>query len=127
FSNRWYPSARDSATWHSIGQDPTHRIRVVDAPHFIATKLEAFRGRGGGGFYHHDLEDILAVGDGRAELFDGLRASSESVRKFVAERFEQLMADDAFREAIPGHLPGDRASQARVPIVEERLAAIAAL
>jgi predicted nucleotidyltransferase len=127
FSNRWYPSARESATWHPIGGGPTHRIRVVDAPHFVATKLEAFRGRAGGDFYHHDMEDALAVVDGRAELLDELKASPESVRIFVAQQFQLLLGDDAFREAIPGHLPGDRASQARAPIVEERLAAVASL
>jgi hypothetical protein len=127
FSNRWYPSARETATWHTIGEGPTHRIRVVDAPHFVATKLEAFRGRADGDFYHHDMEDLLTVVDGRTELLDELKASPESVRSFIAQQFQRLLDDDGFREAIPGHLPGDKASQARVPIVEERLAAIAGL
>src|SRR5689334_10772951 len=48
FSNRWYASARLSSTWHVIGDAEDDRIRVVDAPHFVATKLESFRARGGG-------------------------------------------------------------------------------
>ena len=127
FSNRWYPSARQTSIWHAIGEGPAHRIRVVDAPHFAATKIEAFRGRANGDFYHHDMEDLLAVVDGRVELFDELKAAPESVRSCIVQERQSMLNDDGFREAIPGHLPGDKASQARVPIVEERIATIAAL
>jgi predicted nucleotidyltransferase len=127
FSNRWYPSARETAPWHAIGDGATDRIRVVDAPHFIATKLAAFRGRGDGDFYHHDMEDIVAVVDGRAELAGELIAAPADVRAFIASEVHALMSDEAFREALPGHLPGDKASQARLPMIEERLDRIAGL
>jgi predicted nucleotidyltransferase len=49
FNNRWYPDAMATAVEATIrGQ----RIRIVDAPHFCATKLDAFADRGGGDFYH---------------------------------------------------------------------------
>jgi hypothetical protein len=39
-------------------------LRVVIAPYFVATKLEAFRGGDGGDFYAgRDLEGIVAVID----------------------------------------------------------------
>jgi predicted nucleotidyltransferase len=125
FSNRWYPSARKSASWLTVGDGPDDRIRVVDAPHFVATKLEAFRGRGAGDFYHHDMEDLIAVIDGRGEFLDEMKTSPEDVRAFITQEIATLMNDEAFREALPGHLPGDKASQARLPIVEQRLRAIA--
>jgi hypothetical protein len=127
FSNHWYPSARATAQWHVIGDGDANRIRVVDAPHFVATKLESFRGRGDGDLYHHDMEDIIAIIDGRAEFLDEVTDSPEDVRAFIASQTSALMRDDSFREALPGHLPGDKASQARLPLVEERLRAIAAL
>jgi hypothetical protein len=41
-----------------------HRVRVVTPTFFIATKLDAFHGRGGGDVVaSHDLEDIIAVVD----------------------------------------------------------------
>jgi len=44
-------------------------IRVVTAPYFLATKLEAFRGRGRDDYANsHDLEDLLTVIDGRETL-----------------------------------------------------------
>ena len=59
FSNVWYPGAIRNR-WHAdIGAG--EQIPVVDAPHFVATKLEAFLARGDGDYYHHDLEDVIAV------------------------------------------------------------------
>ncbi len=43
-------------------------------PEIRPTKLEAFRGRGQGNFlFSHDLEDLMAVVDGRASLLDECR------------------------------------------------------
>ena len=64
FSNRWYPMAIDTAQHLDIAG---HRVRIVTPALFIATKLEAFHGRGGDDvFASHDLEDIIAVVDGRS-------------------------------------------------------------
>jgi hypothetical protein len=38
-----------------------------------------------------------------------------------------LLATPAFIDALPGHLPGDAASQARVPDLEDKLRALARL
>ena len=55
------------------------RLRVVTAPYFIGTKLEAFRGRGRGDFYaSRDLENIVAVIDGRASLLDEINSATIS-------------------------------------------------
>jgi chloramphenicol O-acetyltransferase len=57
----------DSAQEYEIERDI--RIRVVTAPYFCATKLEAFRGRGKGDYLaSHDLEDLLTVVDGSDEF-----------------------------------------------------------
>jgi hypothetical protein len=100
---------------------------VVDAPHFAATKLESFRGRGGSDFYHHDMEDLIAMVDGRAELLVELESAPDATRTFVASEIGSLMSEEAFQEALPGHLAGDKASQARLPLVEQRLSAMAAI
>ncbi|HTS34734.1 MAG TPA: hypothetical protein VMH04_03620 [Candidatus Solibacter sp.] len=41
FSNRWYRPALQNADKIQIGG---HEIKVITAPYFLATKLEAFRG-----------------------------------------------------------------------------------
>lgn len=66
FSNRWYKDAMDQAQVRKLEADL--QIRVVTAPYFCATKIEAFRGRGKGDYLaSHDLEDLITVVDGRAE------------------------------------------------------------
>jgi predicted nucleotidyltransferase len=49
FSNRWYPEAMREAM--PCGLPGGTEIRVVSAPYFLATKLEAFLGRGGRRFH----------------------------------------------------------------------------
>lgn len=126
FSNRWYPLALASAAPVTL---PSGRsIRLVTAPVFLATKLEAFDGRGKGDFLSsHDLEDLLAVVDGRASLLDECRASPPELRGYLATRFGALLATRAFVDALTGHLPGDVASQERLPELKEKLRLIAGL
>jgi hypothetical protein len=57
-----------------------HRI-LVTVPHFIGTKWEAFRGHGVGDFYaSRDLEDIVAVVDGRASLLAEIKNAPSTLR-----------------------------------------------
>ncbi len=56
----------------------------ASAPCFLATKFEAFYSRGGGDYLlSKDIEDILAVVDGRLELIEELRRYDRDVREFV--------------------------------------------
>lgn len=44
-------------------------IRIIQAPVFLGTKLEAFHGRGGGDYlFSHDLGDTISMVDGRDSL-----------------------------------------------------------
>ncbi len=124
FSNRWYPEALRHATEHDL--EPGLTIRVVTAPYFLATKLEAFHGRGGRDFLaSHDLEDMITVLDGRADVVIEVLAADPSLRASLAEEFARLLDTAAFIDALPGHLPGDRASQARLPRLESTIARLA--
>jgi predicted nucleotidyltransferase len=126
FSNRWYPIASASAV---ATQLPSGReLRVISAPAFVATKLEAFAGRGGGDYlFSHDLGDVLSIVDGRASLLDELEASPPQLRDGVAEAVALLLSERRFRDSLPGHLPTDAASQARLPTLVARLESMAAL
>jgi len=57
FSNRWYMAAMQAADPFMLA--PTIQIRIVTPPCFVATKLEAFNGRGEGDYFNsRDLEDL---------------------------------------------------------------------
>ena len=126
FTNRWYPHAL--ATAQRMHLPSKTIIRLVTAPVFIATKFEAFDGRGKREYlFSHDLGDIISVIDGRDEIVDECRDADNELRIYLRDRVSGLMAILAFREALPGHLPGDSASRQRLPDLEEKLRLIAAL
>jgi predicted nucleotidyltransferase len=126
FTNRGYESAHDHAEKRHLPDGTA--LRIADAAHFVATKIEAFAGRGGGDFASSkDLEDVVAVVDGREELAGEIPAAPHDVRVFVARTFGDWLLVEAFRDALAGHLPGDADSQGRVRVVVARLRAIAAL
>lgn len=119
FANRWYPLAVLHSQRRKVGR---HYIRLVSPPLFLATKLEAFDGRGRGDYRaSHDSNDIIAVVDGRRELVAEVTASPVEIRAYLAQRIGRLHDAPLFIEAIPGHLPGDEASQARTPVIVARL------
>jgi predicted nucleotidyltransferase len=119
FGNRWYDEAVRTAVSARL---PSGRsIRLIAPPVFLATKLEAFYGRGGGDFLaSHDLEDLAVVIDGRPELVDEVAACEAALRAYLADEIGSLLRNAAFLEALSGHLPGDETSQARLPIIRER-------
>jgi hypothetical protein len=101
---------------------------LIAAPVFLATKLEAFSGRGNNDYlFSHDLGDFLAVVDGRDSLIDECRRSPEALQRNLSESVSRLLATPQFREALAGHLPGDAASQARLPELIEKLSGLAGL
>ena len=116
FSNRWYPFAVESAEPFPLGDGLV--IRVASALAFVATKLEAFSSRGGGDILgSHDLEDILAVVDGRDTLPREWAGGPPAVRDAVAQAFRALIAHPDFLNALPGLI----AESDRAAIVLSRL------
>lgn len=116
FSNRWYGEAVATALWVQLAD--ALAIRVVSAPAFLATKLEAFLSRGKGDFLSsHDLEDVLNVIDGRDELIGELQHASTPLQTFVAETFAGLLVKPDLINCLPGLV----ADADRAGVVRERL------
>jgi predicted nucleotidyltransferase len=114
FTNPWYRMGVSTAQTLTLPSGV--QIRVLRAPEFIATKLEAFYGRGGGDYlFSHDMGDIISVIDGRASLLNECLDSLAPLRVYLAAQFQHLLIDRRFIDALPGHLPPDGASQARLP------------
>lgn len=120
FGNDWYRLALETAI--EIALPSGARIRRVTAPCFLATKLAAFKDRGEGDYVmSRDMEDIVAVLDGRPGIADEVAECDSALQLYLAERLAALLDDPRFVEALPGHLPGDAANQARVPLLRERM------
>lgn len=124
FSNRWYLPAIKQADHIELENELT--IKLASPPYFLATKIEAFKGRGGGDYIaSRDMEDIITVLDGRPEIISEIRNASDDLKDFLSQTFSILLGNNEFLDAIPGHLPPDRASQARLPLLINRLGQIA--
>lgn len=125
FSNSWYRHAVRSAqrvTIAGLG------ARIISPAYFLATKLEAFHGRGHADVVtSSDLEDIVSVVDGRPHLLPEIERADPDVKEFIAAAIGDLMGHRRFTDSLAGFLPPDRASQARRPLLELRLNSIAAL
>jgi hypothetical protein len=103
FSNFWYPYAEQSALPVYLGEGIT--IRLVSAVAFVATKLEAFASRGGGDLLgSHDLEDVLNIVDGRAELLAEFAVAPAALQQAVGAVFGGLLANPDFINVLPGML-----------------------
>ena len=117
FANNWYPLALETAQPMVLPSGTT--IKLITAPLFIGTKLEAFKDRGrnaqGKPDYlgSHDLEDIITVTDRRPELLEECRAAAPELRAYLGAEFNALFTDPEFEQALAGHLPGDAFSQQR--------------
>ncbi len=123
FSNQWYGEAIRHAEVRNIADEMA--IRLVTAPYFLATKIDAFHSRGADDYIaSHDMEDIITLLDGRSEVVDEVKNAPDDVRNFLALKFGEFLNNRSFLDAVPGHLLPDAASQQRVPILMERMAAI---
>lgn len=128
FGNRWYGPALSTSETVDLADGPSEplKIKIVSPPYFLATKLEAFDGRGKGDYFgSHDMEDIIALIDGRPEIIDEIAKAPKDLRDYLRKRFGKLLKSNKFLDAIPGHLPPDPASQARFSLILKRIEAIA--
>lgn len=124
FGNRWYRHA--AALAETVALPNGRPIRLVPAPVFLLTKLDAFDSRGGADLlYSHDLEDVMTVIDGREELEQEIAAAPTEIRQAISEHLVGLLGDDRLTEAMAGFLPGDAASQARLPELRAKLQRLA--
>ena len=120
FANRWYRPAMESADRFELSE---LTLRLINPVYFAATKLEAFHGRGAGDYLaSHDLEDIIAVVDGREELVAEVQDAPQDVRGYIQDEFGELLRSEDFLNAMPGLVPAD---EVRLPVLRERLDALA--
>lgn len=102
--------------------DTTVSIKVISAPYFLATKLEAFKNRGNQDFLSsHDLEDIISLIDSRAEIIADVFGASSLLKEYLALEFLALIQNDQFIQALPGHVNYSDTSANRETIILERM------
>lgn len=118
FSNRWYRDAMKTARDFVINEQLT--IKLVDPVYFVATKLEAYLGRGNGDVLaSHDIEDLINIFNGREEIVLEIQAAEGELRQFIINELEKLLDDSNF-EYVVQNAAGD---SKREKLVFERIEA----
>lgn len=120
FSNRWYAKGIETAVAEQL--EEALEIRRLTPQLFVATKLEAYRGRGENDLIaSRDAEDILLLVDGREEIVEEIANSEPEIRVYIAEEIAALLNDPNFDHFLEGNIRGPAG---RVDIVYDRLVAI---
>lgn len=124
-NTQWFQEALDSAIVRQVGH---FQLKIISPVAFLATKLAAFYDRGENDYYaSHDLEDLITVIDGRVNIVNEINATSQPLKGYILSSVRQLVGESAFNEALPAHLPPDTANQRRLPVLRQKLKAIANL
>lgn len=123
FSNRWYPLALETSEAYRLS-DGTE-IQLIASTVFVATKLDAYGNRGNGDcLASKDIEDVIAVLDGRPEFVEELSRSTPALRDYVGAQFEALLRHVDFRYAVEGYMREAPERAAMVVARMQRLLAV---
>jgi predicted nucleotidyltransferase len=79
-------------------------ILILPAPIFLATKWEAFNGRGSDPRWSHDFEDIIYVLDNNVELVDAISSSSPKVQDALKQLSSFILEHPNSNEIIECHI-----------------------
>lgn len=126
FSNPWYASGFGRLIRVPISERVP--IRIFPADVLLASKIEAFRGRGRGDWYgSHDLEDIVTVLEGRTTIVGEVAAAPETVRAFVTNWMLELTRLPDCGQVLEAHLHPSLARIGRLEVLAARVHAIATM
>ncbi len=119
FSNRWY---KDGIANRQTKQLPDGTsIFIFTLPYFIASKIEAVKGRGGLDLrFSHDLEDIILVTSGASDFDKSMNAAPKDVRTYLRKEIAVLSKNQTFSEAIDAALVSRRENAERATEVKRR-------
>ncbi|MBF4212477.1 hypothetical protein EI533_32995, partial [Pseudomonas donghuensis] len=81
YANRWFVEGLAKADKFTLPSGLV--IQIFKPTYFLATKLEAFSGRGEGDPYHKDVEDIIILIDGRPELLEEINQADSQLKEFI--------------------------------------------
>lgn len=117
FTNRWYKDALKTAETYAISDKIN--IRLVTPIYFLATKFEAFKGRGKNDLLSsRDIEDILNVIDGRAELQQEFIDAEDHVKDYLLNEFKNLLLSPDIQYLIQSTAGNDKG---RTQLIFERI------
>ena len=118
FSNRWYKEGFSNLETYQVDERTT--VNIFSPAYFIASKLEAYKGRGNNdGRTSQDFEDIVFVLDNRKTIWQELNESTPVLKRYLQEEWRHLLSNTNIEEWLSVHLEYNTATaRARVILNE---------
>lgn len=102
FSNKWYKEGFQTAIDHRI--DDLVTVKIFDCPHFIASKIEAFKNRGeGDGRFSSDFEDIVFILENRPSVWEEMEQATSPLKEYLKLEFQKIADSPYIEEWIGSH------------------------
>lgn len=118
-SNKWYKPGFKYLQQIELPEGIS--INILPAPYFLATKLEAFKDRGGNDFYgSHDFEDIIYLLDNRTTIVEEILAADEDVRQYIKQELILIKNHPQAGEILAIHIH-PLVREDRLPIMMEKM------
>lgn len=111
-ANPWFAAGMNNTKRITIA--PNLTIQVLALPYFLASKFEAFHGRGADARQSHDVEDIVYVLDSNNAWETEIATAPDDVKNYLLQQLQILITDE---EILLSHL----ADFKRAKLLNERL------
>ncbi len=112
FTNSWYKEGIQNKESKKIGNKIIHTFSL---PYFLASKFEAFNGRGKNDpRMSWDLEDIILVIDGIKNFDSQIKTLEKNLKEFLIQMSSKCINEKDLSEAIAGFLRNNAAKISRV-------------
>lgn len=117
-SNPWFAKGFEKAITKTLDEVT---IKVLPLPYFLATKMEAFFGRGMKDIYaSHDLEDIAYLFNYTTDIDNQLINANEEANTYLTEKLMEIIENKTIITAIRGSLYYEQADE-RMEVILERI------
>ena len=116
FTNKWYKEGFDNMEKYRL--DERTEVNIFSPPYFIASKLEAFKGRGNGdGRTSQDFEDIVFVLDNRSTIWEELKSTNAELNEYLKRECKKIFENSNIEEWLSAHLEYTTAAQRATTIL----------
>lgn len=105
FTNKWYPDGFRNSIEVTIHDGVS--IAIFSLPFFIASKWEAFKGRGKNDYRtSKDFEDLVYIFENVDNLKEQLEEAPLYLREYLRNEFSEIIATRKFEEGLYSHVEG---------------------
>ena len=119
-TNHWYKIGFKNL-WTAKAKD--QEIKILSAPCYLATKIEAFNDRGSDYRTSHDIEDVIYILDNRTTIVEEIAQDDPRIANFIQEQLLEIRKKGIMQEVLTSHIHPLMLAE-RMPFVEEKISEI---